>query len=126
MKCCNKICYVVVPCIKLNPRVKKKKKVRGPGSTLSREKIIPFFCIFLYFYFQRPLMALLLAMLVTEDDKDEDQHGVSLTALNTLINVMISITVLMFNNYSTSVRWKCDDREPTRCLALSWLQSSPS
>lgn len=27
-------------------------------------------------------MALLLAMLVAEDDKDEDQHGVSLTALS--------------------------------------------
>ena len=27
-------------------------------------------------------MALLLAMLVAEDDKDEDQHGVSLAALS--------------------------------------------
>ena len=36
-------------------------------------------------------MALLLAMLVAEDDKDEDQHGVSLAALsNSSANFMIS------------------------------------
>ena len=40
-----------------------------------------------YYIFQRPLMALLLAMLVAEDDKDEDEHGVSLTSFINPLNV---------------------------------------
>ena len=37
-------------------------------------------------------MALLLAMLVAEDDKEKDEHGVSLTSFikSTLTNVVIS------------------------------------